>query len=122
WDGRRRAPGAARSRPEARGYEDPAGALRHLETLTAGVSRRAAIQRTLLPVLLRWFADAPEPDGGLVAFRQLSEALGTTPWYLRLLRDEGKVAHRLALLLASRRYAVDLRAPPPPRARLPAPS
>ena len=41
-----------------------------------GVSRRAAIQRTLLPVLLGWFADAPQPDAGLLAFRQVSEALG----------------------------------------------
>ncbi len=117
-DEARLSPEAARSRLEALGYEDPAGALRHLETLTAGVSRRAAIQRTLLPVLLGWFADAPDPDGGLLAFRQLSEALGTTPWYLRLLRDEGKVAHRLALLLASSKYAVDLLGRSPEAGRL----
>ena len=34
------------------------------------------MQRTLLPVLLGWLADAPEPDAGLLAFRQVSEALG----------------------------------------------
>src|ERR671920_626942 len=91
---------AARSRLEALGYADPAGALRHLEALSEGVSRRAAIQRTLLPVLLGWFADAPDPDGGLLAFRRISDALGTTPWYLRVLRDEGAVAERMARLLA----------------------
>ena len=117
-DEARLTPEAARSRLEALGYRDPAGALRHLEALTAGVSRRAAIQRTLLPVLLGWFADAPDPDGGLLAFRQLSDALGTTPWYLRLLRDEGTVAHRLALLLASSRYAVDLLVRAPEAVRL----
>ncbi|MDT7571492.1 MAG: [glutamine synthetase] adenylyltransferase / [glutamine synthetase]-adenylyl-L-tyrosine, partial [Actinomycetota bacterium] len=101
-------PDAARSRLEALGYLDPTGALRHLEALTAGVTRRAAIQRTLLPVMLGWFADAPDPDGGLLAFRRISEALGTTPWYLRLLRDEGAVASHLAHLLASSRYAVEL--------------
>ena len=37
----------------------------HLESLSSGVSRRAAIQRTLLPVMLGWFADAPDPDAGL---------------------------------------------------------
>jgi glutamate-ammonia-ligase adenylyltransferase len=111
-------PEAARSRLEALGYEDPAGALRHLEALTAGVSRRAAIQRTLLPVLLGWFPDAPDPDGGLLAFRRLSDSLGTTHWYLRLLRDEGAVAHRLALLLASSRYAVDLLGRAPEAVRL----
>ena len=34
--------------------------------------------------------------------------MGTTPWYLRLLRDEGAVASHLAHLLASSRYAVEL--------------
>ncbi len=117
-DEARLTPAAARSRLEALGYDDPVGALRHLEALTAGVSRRAAIQRTLLPVLLGWFADAPDPDGGLLAFRRLSEALGTTPWYLRLLRDEGTVAHRLARLLASSRYAVELLGRAPDAVRL----
>jgi glutamate-ammonia-ligase adenylyltransferase len=117
-DEARLTPDAARSRLEALGYEDPAGALRHLEALTEGVSRRAAIQRTLLPVLLGWFADAPDPDGGLLAFRRLSDSLGTTPWYLRLLRDEGAVAQRLALLLASSRYAVDLLARAPDAVRM----
>jgi len=87
---------------------DPAGALRHIDALTSGVSRRAAIQRTLLPVLLGWFADAAEPDAGLLAFRQVSEALGSSPWYLRLLRDETKAAERMAHVLASSRYAAGL--------------
>ncbi|HKA69865.1 MAG TPA: bifunctional [glutamine synthetase] adenylyltransferase/[glutamine synthetase]-adenylyl-L-tyrosine phosphorylase [Actinomycetes bacterium] len=99
---------AARQRLEALGYADPAGAMRHLEALTVGMSRRAAIQRTLLPVLLGWFADSADPDAGLLAFRQVSEALGTTPWYLRLLRDEGVTAQRMARVLASSRYASDL--------------
>jgi glutamate-ammonia-ligase adenylyltransferase len=101
-------PEAARERLVALGYTDPAGALRHLEALTTGVSRRAAIQRTLLPVLLGWFADAADPDGGLLGFRQVSDALGTTPWYLRLLRDEGAAAERMARILASGRLAPDL--------------
>jgi glutamate-ammonia-ligase adenylyltransferase len=101
-------PEAARLRLQALGYNDPAGALRHIEALTKGVSRRAAIQRTLLPVMLGWFADAPDPDAGLLGFRKVSDALGTTPWYLRLLRDEVTVAERMARLLASSVYVTDL--------------
>jgi glutamate-ammonia-ligase adenylyltransferase len=104
----RLSPEAARTRLAALGYSDPDAALRHLEALTSGVSRTAAIQRTLLPVMLEWFADAPDPDAGLFGFRKISEALGTTHWYLRLLRDEGEVAERMARLLASSRYATDL--------------
>jgi glutamate-ammonia-ligase adenylyltransferase len=99
---------AAAARLVALGYTDPENALRHLEALTSGVSRRASIQRTLLPVMLGWFADAPDPDGGLLAFRQVSESLGDTHWYLRLLRDEGAAAQHLALVLATSRYAADL--------------
>jgi len=99
---------AAEQRLEALGYLDPQSALRHLAALTAGVSRRAAIQRTLLPVLLGWFADAPDPDSGLLGFRRVSDALGATHWYLRLLRDESAAAERLARILATSRYATDL--------------
>ncbi len=99
---------AAEERLEALGYVDPASALRHLKALTSGVSRRAAIQRTLLPVLLGWFADAPDPDAGLLGFRKVSDTLGATPWYLRLLRDESVVAERLARVLSTSQYATDL--------------
>ncbi|WP_031508516.1 bifunctional [glutamine synthetase] adenylyltransferase/[glutamine synthetase]-adenylyl-L-tyrosine phosphorylase [Streptomyces megasporus] len=99
---------AARQRLEALGYADPAAALRHLEALTSGVSRKAAIQRTLLPVLLGWFADSADPDAGLLGFRKVSDALGQTPWYLRLLRDEGAAAENLARVLSAGRLAPDL--------------
>jgi glutamate-ammonia-ligase adenylyltransferase len=98
----------ARSRLKALGYVDPDSALRHLESLTSGVTRRAVIQRTLLPVMLEWFAATPDPDAGLLGFRRVSESLGTTPWYLRLLRDESVTAQRLAIILGSSRYATDL--------------
>jgi glutamate-ammonia-ligase adenylyltransferase len=101
-------PEAAGDRLAALGYADPKGALRHLEALTSGVSRSSDIQRTLLPVMLEWFADAPDPDAGLFGFRRISESLGGTPWYLKTLRDEGQVAERLARLLATSRYATDL--------------
>ncbi|AWW39890.1 glutamate-ammonia-ligase adenylyltransferase [Streptomyces sp. AS58] len=104
----RLSPEAARQRLVALGYADPAAALRHLEALASGVSRKAAIQRTLLPVLLGWFADSADPDAGLLNFRNVSDALGKTPWYLRLLRDEGAAAQNLARVLSAGRLAPDL--------------
>jgi [glutamine synthetase] adenylyltransferase / [glutamine synthetase]-adenylyl-L-tyrosine phosphorylase len=99
---------AAGERLAALGFADPKGALRHLEALTAGVSRTTNIQRTLLPAMLEWFAEAPDPDAGLFGFRRISESLGRSPWYLKTLRDEGQVAQRLATLLATSRYATSL--------------
>ncbi|MGW6569884.1 bifunctional [glutamine synthetase] adenylyltransferase/[glutamine synthetase]-adenylyl-L-tyrosine phosphorylase [Streptomyces sp. NPDC054975] len=104
----RLSPKAAGQRLEALGYADPAAALRHLEALASGVTRKAAIQRTLLPVLLGWFADSADPDAGLLGFRRVSDALGKTPWYLRLLRDEGAAAENLARVLSAGRLAPDL--------------
>ena len=99
---------AASDRLRALGYTDPEGALRHIESLSSGVSRRAIIQRTLLPVMLSWFAEAPYPDLGLLAFRQVSDQVGSSHWYLRLLRDESLAAERMAHILASSRYLTDL--------------
>ncbi|GAB3690946.1 bifunctional [glutamine synthetase] adenylyltransferase/[glutamine synthetase]-adenylyl-L-tyrosine phosphorylase [Nocardiopsis oceani] len=104
----RLSPDQAVERLGALGFADPRGALRHLESLTSGLSRRASIQRTLLPVMLGWFADAPDPDAGLLGFRQVSDTLGTTPWYLRLLRDDVRVAERMAWLLGTSRYVTEL--------------
>jgi glutamate-ammonia-ligase adenylyltransferase len=92
----------------ALGFADPEGALRHLGALTGGVSRSASMQKYLLPVLLQALASAPNPDAGLLAYRQVSEALGGNQWYLRLLRDEGQVAERLAQLLGSSQYVASL--------------
>ncbi|MDQ3761841.1 MAG: bifunctional [glutamine synthetase] adenylyltransferase/[glutamine synthetase]-adenylyl-L-tyrosine phosphorylase [Actinomycetota bacterium] len=99
---------SAKARLAALGYASPQGALGHLRALTDGVSRRAAIQSTLLPVLLEFLADTPDPDRGLAAYRRVSEALDETPWYLRLLRDEGAVAQRLMVLLGTSRMVADL--------------
>ncbi|GAA0536805.1 bifunctional [glutamine synthetase] adenylyltransferase/[glutamine synthetase]-adenylyl-L-tyrosine phosphorylase [Paractinoplanes ferrugineus] len=100
------------------GFADPAAAIRHLQALTGGVTRTAAIQRTLLPMLLQEFADAPEPDRGLFNYRDVSDKLGSTPWYLRLLRDGGPVALRLARVLGLSRYATDLLTRDPEALRL----
>jgi [glutamine synthetase] adenylyltransferase / [glutamine synthetase]-adenylyl-L-tyrosine phosphorylase len=114
----RMTPESAGRRLVVLGFADPAGALRHLQALTGGVTRTAAIQRTLLPMLLQEFADAPEPDRGLLNYRHVSDKLGSTPWYLRLLRDGGPVAGRLARVLSLSRYATDLLTRDPEALRL----
>lgn len=94
----------AAARLAAIGFRDPKGALSHIQALTSGVSRRAAIQRHLLPAMLQWFADGADPDYGLLAFRRLSEDLGESYWFLRMLRDSSGAANRLTNVLSSARY------------------
>lgn len=98
----------AETRLRALGYGDAKAALRHIEALSAGMTRSAEIQRQLLPAMLGWLTAGPNPDHGLLAFRQVSEELGATPWYLRTMRDGDAMAEHLARILASSRYAVDL--------------
>lgn len=98
---------AAIARLAAVGYVDPAGALGHITALTAGASRRATIQRHLLPVFISWLADGADPDLGLLSFRSLSEQIGDSHWYLSLLRDSGVAASRLCRLLSGSRWIGD---------------
>jgi glutamate-ammonia-ligase adenylyltransferase len=98
----------AHDRLAAIGFTDPAGALRHIAALTSGVSRKATIQRHLMPVMIRWFADGVDPDYGLLAFRRLSERLGDTHWFLRMLRDSSAAAESLSRVLSGSRYVGEL--------------
>ncbi|WP_144872617.1 bifunctional [glutamine synthetase] adenylyltransferase/[glutamine synthetase]-adenylyl-L-tyrosine phosphorylase [Microbacterium sp. 1.5R] len=98
----------AHDRLMAIGFRDPAGALRHIGALTTGLSRKATIQRHLMPIMVRWFADGSDPDYALLAFRRISERLGDTPWFLRMLRDSSGAAESLTRLLSSSRYVGEL--------------
>ncbi len=92
---------AAMDRLRAIGYLDPRSALKHIESLCAGTSRRAMIQRHLLPVLLSWIADGANPDMGLLNFRVLSDEIGDSHWYLALLRDSDYAASQLCRVLSA---------------------
>src|SRR5690625_7083123 len=47
---------------------------------------------------------SPDPDGGLLGFRKLSESVGSSHWYLHMLRDSSAAGERLAHVLSSSRY------------------
>jgi len=98
----------AQDRLGAIGFQDSRSALAHITALTSGLSRRAAIQRQLLPVLLQWFTDGTDPDAALLAFRRLSEDLGDSHWYLRMLRDSSGAAKRMTQVFSTSRLATAL--------------
>lgn len=107
-DDARLTPEAATARLAALGYRDPQGAVRHIEALTSGVSRQAKLQRQILPAMLGWLASGPDPDGGLLGFRKISESVGSSHWYLHMLRDSSAAGERLAHVLSSSRYIADM--------------
>src|SRR6266498_1270335 len=69
-------PSNAAERLTALGFANPDRAMAHLRALTAGLTRRAQLLRAMLPVMLTWLADTPDPDGGLTALRLVAERLG----------------------------------------------
>lgn len=99
---------AAGRRLAALGYEGPQTALKHMSALVNQSGRRGRVQSVLLPRLLDWMSYAPDPDGGLLAYRRLSEALATESWYLATLRDKPAVAKRLMHVLGTSAYVPDL--------------
>ncbi|MFR9753196.1 bifunctional [glutamine synthetase] adenylyltransferase/[glutamine synthetase]-adenylyl-L-tyrosine phosphorylase [Nocardia sp. 004] len=107
-DALRLSPEAAVRQLAALGYVAPEHALGHLKALTSGVARKGRIQALLLPTLLEWLGETPNPDAGLLAYRRVSEGLADQTWFLRVLRDEGAVAQRLMIVLGSSEYLPDL--------------
>ncbi len=101
-------PEAAERQLAALGYEGPQSALTHLAALTSSSGRRGRVQQVLLPTLLDWLSDTPDPDAGLLAYRRISEALSEQRWFLSTLRDEGAVAKRLMQVLGTSAYVPEL--------------
>jgi glutamate-ammonia-ligase adenylyltransferase len=101
-------PEAAERQLAALGYEGPQSALTHLAALVNAQGRRGRVQAVLLPRLLDWLSDTPDPDSGLLAYRRISEALTDHRWYLSTLRDESAVAKRLMRVLGTSAFVPDL--------------
>lgn len=99
---------AAERQLAALGYEGPQSALTHLSALVNSSGRRGRVQAVLLPRLLDWLSDTPDPDSGLLAYRRISEALVDQRWFLSTLRDESAVAKRLMRVLGTSAFVPDL--------------
>jgi glutamate-ammonia-ligase adenylyltransferase len=101
-------PEAAERQLAALGYDAPQNALTHLSALINQSGRRGRVQSVLLPRLLDWLSDTPDPDSGLLAYRRISEAMVTQRWYLSTLRDKPSVAKRLMHVVGTSAYVPDL--------------
>ncbi|MGH3642530.1 MAG: bifunctional [glutamine synthetase] adenylyltransferase/[glutamine synthetase]-adenylyl-L-tyrosine phosphorylase [Mycobacterium sp.] len=99
---------AAERQLAALGYEGPQSALTHLAALTSSSGRRGRVQQVLLPTLLDWLSDTPDPDAGLLSYRRISDELADERWYLATLRDEGAVAKRLMHVLGTSAFVPEL--------------
>jgi glutamate-ammonia-ligase adenylyltransferase len=97
------APDAAQERLNALGFRSPGRALKFLGDLTAGLSRRAQLMRVLLPVMLDWMSEAPDPDLAVSSFRDVALRVGGNPAALGALRDSPPVVELLCRVLGTSR-------------------
>ena len=98
---------AVMDRYAAIGFADPQAALRHVQTLTAGITRAAKINGILLPAVLRWLGEGQNPDMGLLGWSNLEERFGSGSDYLGFLRDSQSAAQRLCHVLSNSRFLGD---------------
>jgi len=96
-------PDAAQERLGALGFRSPGRSLKFLGDLTSGLSRRAQLMRTLLPVMLDWMADAPDPDLAVSSFRDVALRVGGNTSALAALRDSPPVVELLCRVLGTSR-------------------
>jgi glutamate-ammonia-ligase adenylyltransferase len=101
-------PEGASERLAALGFANPDRAMASLRALTSGLSRRATLMRAMLPVMLPWLAESPDPDGGLASLRVLAEALGDRDAFYGMVRDNPAAAELLCTVLGTSRLLGDL--------------
>ncbi len=94
-------PEAAIQRLEAFGFLDTDGTRRAVAELTSGLSRRSALMRHMLPVVMEWLSTAPDPDLGLAQLRLLLGTTDDTAAIVATLRDDPAAAERLCLVLGT---------------------
>ena len=91
------------ARLEALGFVDLRAAAQAIEDLTTGMSRRSRLMQQLLPLMVEWLADTPNPDMGLSQLTTLVAVSRDNAELTSILRDRPLAAQRLCHLLGSSR-------------------
>jgi len=87
------------------GFTDSAATAAALADLTAGLSRRSRLMEQLLPLMMGWLSESPDPDLGLAQLRLLVTTAASHDTVIPVLRDNPATAERLCLLLGTSRLA-----------------
>lgn len=74
-----------------------------LHELTRGLSRSSGLMRQMLPLLLGWLSESPDPDLGLLTLRRLATGTQRTTELAVAFRESAEVAHRVCLLIGTSR-------------------
>jgi glutamate-ammonia-ligase adenylyltransferase len=92
---------AAEDRLGALGFRQADRTRQALAELTRGLTRSSRLMQQLLPVLLGWLSEAPDPDQGLLNLRTLVSAGHRRDVLVSAWRESPELARRLCLLLGT---------------------
>ena len=94
---------AAAARLAAFGFADAARTRQAVAELTRGLTRSSRLMQQMLPLLLDWLSESPDPDTGLLGLRNLASGPQRSMELAAAFRDSPEVARRLCLLLGTSR-------------------
>jgi glutamate-ammonia-ligase adenylyltransferase len=100
-------PEAAEERLAAFGFTDVERTRAAVRELAAGLTRRSRVMRELLPVILGWLSETPDPDLGLLQLRRLAEGPARSASLAVTFRDHPGAAERTCHLLGASRVVGD---------------
>lgn len=94
-------PAGAAVRLEALGFNNPVGATQAVSDLMSGLSRRSRVMNQMLPLMLDWLSQSPDPDLGLAQLRLLLAHSPDHSLLITLLQNNPLVGERLCTLLGT---------------------
>ncbi|MBW3615378.1 MAG: hypothetical protein KY439_08740 [Actinobacteria bacterium] len=95
--------GAVEERLVAFGFADVERTRVALRELTRGLTRSSRLMAQLLPLLLQWLSESPDPEVGLLGLRTLATGSHRSSRLVEAFRESPEVARRLCLLLGTGR-------------------
>jgi glutamate-ammonia-ligase adenylyltransferase len=94
---------AVLARLSAFGFADAARTRQALQELTRGLTRSSRLMQQMLPLLLGWLSESPDPDLGLLGLRVLAGGEQQANALAVAFRESPEAARRLCLLLGTSR-------------------
>jgi glutamate-ammonia-ligase adenylyltransferase len=101
-------PESAASALASFGFADAERTRQAIQELTRGLTRSSRMMRQLLPLLLDWLSETPDPDLGLLGLRKLASGSQRVMELANAFRDSPEVARHLCLLLGTSGLVGDL--------------
>ncbi len=95
------------ARLAAFGFTDAERTRQALRELTRGLTRSSRLMQQMLPLLLGWLSEAPDPDLGLLGLRILTTGEQQTTELAVAFRESPEAARRLCLLVGTGRLFAD---------------